>query len=67
MNQSMEYDKQLKEEILALVESRPMNYGQCCTSSTFSDIGIKIYNATPLLSSDDCGKLVFVKIYNCIL
>lgn len=48
----MKYDESLKKKILKLIELRPMNYGQCCASSTYHDLGEEIRNAVPKLSSD---------------
>lgn len=47
------YSIELKNKILQLISTRPMNYGQCCESSIYSDLGKEIYNAVPLLQSSE--------------
>ena len=49
----MKYSKELKEKILKLVELYPMNYGQCCASSSYHELGNEIKESVPLLSSDE--------------
>lgn len=49
----MKYSQELKDKILKLIELMPMNYGQCCASSAYSDLGKEIIDAVPLLSSDE--------------
>lgn len=48
----MKYDESLKDRILKLIELRPLNYGQCCASSTYQELGEEIRKAVPKLSSD---------------
>lgn len=49
----MKYDAQLKTQILELIELKPVNYGQCCASSTYKKLGEKIKKAVPKLESSN--------------
>jgi hypothetical protein len=46
------YSQDLKNKILNLIKERPLNYGQCCASSTYKQLGKEIKNAVPKLIDD---------------
>ena len=46
------YSQELKNKILNLIKERPLNYGQCCASSTYKQLGEEIKQAVPKLIDD---------------
>ena len=47
------YPQKIKDEIKELIKTRPNNYGQCCASKSYKELGDKIFNLVPLLQQDN--------------